>query len=177
MAELIEWEPVDTIAVGAIGEPGQRTFLIQARKDGALLSVHVEKEQVVILAAEADEFLDHLASDDLDQAELHGPPSTVPAGHEISPEQPLFRARLIGIGYDPDRHLILIELREHAVEEGELPPPIEESSGYVARLYATRAQMRAMAEQGVRCASAGRPPCPLCGFPINPEGHPCPRWN
>ena len=172
MTDLIEFDPVDDIGAGAFGVPGQRTFVIQARKGAATLSVLVEKEQVQLLASQATEFLDRIAEEDPEDAAT---PSGV-AGN-VTEDEPLFRARLIGIGYDPDRHLVLIELREDASDDDETPPPLEESEGRIARLYATRAQVRAMARSGTAAVQAGRPACPLCEFPMDPEGHICPRWN
>jgi uncharacterized repeat protein (TIGR03847 family) len=96
------------------------------------------------------------------------------------PTVPLFRARLIGLGFDPERELVLIELREHSSAEDEpesVVPADEEESGYVARLYATRPQVRAMAARSAAIVAAGRPPCPLCELPMDPDGHRCPRWN
>ena len=92
---------------------------------------------------------------------------------------PLFRARLIGLGFDPERELVLIELRERADDEAEddRPTTITEDEGYVARIYATRAQVRAMAARGIEAVAGGRPPCPLCEQPMDPSGHTCPRWN
>jgi uncharacterized repeat protein (TIGR03847 family) len=112
---------------------------------------------------------------------------------------PLFRARLIGLGFDPERELVLIELREHAADEDERAPdegdddgrpaegeladpererPLDiEEEGYIARIYATRPQVRAMAARGAVVVSSGRPPCDLCGQPMDPAGHRCPRWN
>jgi uncharacterized repeat protein (TIGR03847 family) len=99
----------------------------------------------------------------------------------------LFRARLIGLGFDPERELVLLELREHAADdddddEDDEPDPVvvdvePDDPGYVARIYATRAQVRAMAARGAEAVTSGRPPCPLCEFPMDPAGHQCPRWN
>jgi uncharacterized repeat protein (TIGR03847 family) len=170
--ELIEFDPVDDIGAGAFGEPGARTFVIQARKGQALLSVLVEKEQVRLLANEATQFLDRIAEEDPEDSVTESTDGT------ITEDEPLFRARLIGIGYDPERHLVLIELREAANDDDdETPPPPDESEGRVARFYATRAQVRAMARNGVEAVEAGRPRCPLCEFPMDPDGHVCPRWN
>ena len=173
MTEFIEFDPVDDIAAGAFGQPGERTFLIQARKGEAELSVLVEKEQVRLLATEATEFLDRIAQEDPE--DTAGSAATTGA---VAEDEPLFRARLIGIGYDPERHLVLIELREDASDDEEDPVvPPDEGEGHVARFYATRAQIRAMARNGVAAVEGGRPRCPLCDFPMNPEGHICPRWN
>jgi len=174
MTEPIEFDPVDMIGAGAFGVPGARTFVIQARKGGAKLSVLVEKEQVALLAAEAAQFLDRIADDEPEEQ-----PTAVEAqtSGPVEEDEPLFRARLIGLGYDPDRQLVLIELREDAIEEDEQPPAPETSEGHVARLYATRAQVRQMVAHGAAAVAAGRPRCPLCDFPMDPDGHVCPRWN
>lgn len=174
MAEVIEWDSVDRITAGATGDPGRRVFMIQACRGAETLSVLVEKEQVAILAAEATDLVERLVAEDpLDLPDMHD----LLGGGPVADAAPLFRARLIGLGYDSDRRTVLIELREHAVEEGELPPPLEESEGYVARLHATRQQVLMMTEAGAQAVASGRPACSLCGFPMDPEGHPCPRWN
>ncbi len=174
MNDHIEFDPVDAIGAGAFGDPGARTFVIQARKGDALLSVLVEKEQVALLAAEAEQFLDRIDEDNPD-APVEA--TTVIDCGPVEEDEPLFRARLIGIGYDPDRHLVLIELREDAADDEEPPPPVDDSEGRIARLYATRAQVRAMVAHGAASVDAGRPKCQLCDFPMDPDGHICPRWN
>jgi uncharacterized repeat protein (TIGR03847 family) len=181
--EIIELDDIDGLGTGAVGEPGKRAFYIQARTPSAQLTVLVEKEQVALLATEAVAFLDRIADD---FPEL---PLSVPAGAtELrEPTVPLFRARLIGLGFDPERELVLLELREHAADdddddEDDEPDPVvvdvePDDPGYVARIYATRAQVRAMAARGAEAVTSGRPPCPLCEFPMDPAGHQCPRWN
>jgi uncharacterized repeat protein (TIGR03847 family) len=149
--------------------------MIQARKGGAVLTVLVEKEQVALLANEASQFLDHLATEYPDD---NVPQFVEPGSGTVSEAEPLFRARLIGLGFDPERGLVLLELRENAPEEDdETPEDIEDAEGRVARLYATRAQVRAMVENGAQAVASGRPNCPLCDFPMDPDGHVCPRWN
>jgi uncharacterized repeat protein (TIGR03847 family) len=180
--EIIELDDVEALGTGAVGEPGKRAFYIQARTPSAQLTVLVEKEQVALLATEAVAFLDRIADD---YPEL---PFDVPnvATELREPTVPLFRARLIGIGFDPERELVLLELRERAADEedgaeGEVGA-VEtddgtDEGGYIARIYATRAQVRAMAARGTETVSGGRPPCPLCEQPMDPSGHQCPRWN
>ncbi len=186
MPDPIELDNVDALGTGAVGEPGQRAFYLQARSAEAQLTVLVEKEQIALLATEAVAFLDRIADDyPEDPISL---PVTAAALHE--PTVPLFRARLIGLGFDPERELVLIELRERTTsddeeEEDEAPGEAldfviddeEEGDGYVARIYATRPQVRAMAARGAEAVAGGRPPCPLCDQPMDPAGHRCPRWN
>ena len=176
MSEFIELDDVDSLGTGAVGRPGERAFYIQARTEGTQLTVLVEKEQVALLAAEAVAFLDRIADE---YPEL---PFDVPAVQTQlrEPTVPLFRARLIGLGFDPERELVLLELRERSSEEDEPPEDDDadaDAEGYVARIYATRAQVRAMAARGAEAVAGGRPRCPLCELPMDPDGHICPRWN
>jgi uncharacterized repeat protein (TIGR03847 family) len=195
----IELETVDSLGAGAVGDPGEREFFLQARTESAQLTVLVEKEQVALLATEAVAFLDRIAEDYPEGPDV--PTPVVPQAGLREPTVPLFRARLIGLGFDPEREMVLIELRERSSEdeeEGEaLAPPAEvdpvpelpdagtavadptdeDEEGYVARIYATRGQVRAMAAKGAEAVAAGRPLCPLCDMPMDPAGHRCPRWN
>ncbi len=173
---IIELDGVDSLGAGAIGEPGQRVFYIQADKRGNRLTVLVEKEQVALLAQEAVAFLDRIAED---HPEPPGESSALhPSAAQVNePAVPLFRARMIGLGFEPDRGLVLLELRENAEAEEDAPPPEDDDDGYIARIFATRAQIRAMAARGTDAVAGGRPPCPLCEFPMDPAGHVCPRWN
>ena len=227
----IEIHDADALAAGAVGEPGSREFYIQARTESASLTVLVEKEQVALLAAEAVAFLDRveseLAADTAGGLEPSGPGDDIDAAGTaslgaaidapipaaalaraalIEPTVPLFRARLIGLGFDPARQLVLIELRERATDDeededggaavgdatadetaaalaaaladpAEPDPGDEEGSGFVARIFATPVQVRAMALRGAEAVAAGRPPCRLCNAPMDPAGHRCPRWN
>ena len=196
----IELETVDSLGAGAVGDPGDREFFLQARTESAQLTVLVEKEQVALLATEAVAFLDRIA-EDYPEGSSAVPELVAPQAGLREPTVPLFRARLIGLGFDPEREMVLIELRERSSEdeeEGDTPtsaaeadpvpelpdagtavadPTDEDEEGYVARIYATRGQVRAMAAKGAEAVAAGRPLCPLCDMPMDPAGHRCPRWN
>ena len=183
MPDPIELDSIDALGAGAVGEPGQRAFYIQARSESAQLTVLVEKEQVALLAAEAVAFLDRIA-DQYPEDLITLPEATAELRE---PTIPLFRARMIGLGFDPERELVLIELREHSDDEDDdedydeddnpAPAAAERDEGYVARIYATRSQVRAMAAHGAGVVAAGRPLCELCSQPLDPAGHRCPRWN
>ena len=186
MDNVIELDRVDALGAGAIGDPGERVFYIQADKADARLTVVVEKEQVALLAAEAVAFLDRIGEEYPEEA---GESSTLhPSAAQVTePAVPLFRARMIGLGFEPDRRLVLLELRERAEDDEDededdvgAPEPADPAlpdEGYVARIFATRAQVRAMAARGAEAVAGGRPLCQLCNFPMDPAGHICPRWN
>ena len=178
---VVELDRVDALGAGAIGEPGERVFYIQADKADTRLTVVVEKEQVALLADEAVAFLDRIGEE---YPEEPGESSTLhPSAAQVTePAVPLFRARMIGLGFEPDRRLVLLELRERAKddeddEDATPPDPSIPDEGYVARIFATRAQLRAMAARGAEAVTGGRPLCQLCQVPMDPAGHICPRWN
>lgn len=170
MSEVIELDSVDVLSAGAIGQPGQRAFYIQAAKEDARLTVLVEKEQVALLASEALAFLDRVAQQH-PEPDDEVPPRIADVGLR-EPAVPLFRAQAIGIGFDPERQMVVLELREHGDDDSE-----HTDEGWVARLFATRGQVRTMAAAGKVAVTSGRPPCPLCDQPMDPGGHVCPRWN
>src|SRR5262249_33190157 len=149
--------------------------------ESAQLTVLVEKEQVALLASEAVAFLDRIA--DQYPEDMITLPDAVAELRE--PTVPLFRARMIGLGFDPERELVLIELREHSDDEDDdeddedevVAPAADQEAGYDASIYATRPRVRAMAARGAGVVAAGRPLCELCSQPLDPAGHRCPRWN
>ena len=144
----------------ALGEPGQRTFRVMA--DGAAGSavVWLEKEQLFQLSLGIQQLM----------AATGEREPTLPAPEPGSFNRiPLdFKAGKMAVGHDPRRQMFIIEA--HDVEEGD-----EETA--TLRLWATRGQALTFAEEGLRVCAAGRPLCPLCAAPMNPDGHPCPKMN
>lgn len=170
----MELDRVDKITAGAVGDPGERTFFIQARSGDQLVTVLVEKEQVELLAASILEILSNL-----DQETGEGPP--VEELELEAPLEPIWRAGRLSIGYAEARDLMLLELEEVVEgedEEGEQETqPTEEPEADRLRLWATREQMLALSRHGAAVAARGRPRCQFCGNPIDPEGHTCPAMN
>jgi uncharacterized repeat protein (TIGR03847 family) len=164
----MELEPVDRITTGAVGEPGERTFFIQARIGERLVTITVEKEQVELLASS---ILEILATVDEETGEG-------PGEDQLELEAPvdaLWRAGRLAVGYSEDRGLMMLELEEAVPEpesEGEETP-----EAATLRLWATREQMLALSRQGAAVAARGRPRCQFCGNPMDPEGHMCPALN
>ena len=91
--------------------------------------------------------------------------------HINPPVDPLFRVGEIGLGYDAESDLVVLVARE-ILEEGQ-----EADDANTVRFWCTREQVRALARWGIEVVSRGRPSCPQCGEPINPEGHFCPKKN
>jgi uncharacterized repeat protein (TIGR03847 family) len=169
--KLIELRPVGHITTDAIGPAGKRIFYIQGWKDDRTITLSCEKTQIQSLAVGVEQFLadvntkyadlpDASAEYDEDQMHVHPPLDT------------LFRIGQLGLGYDPEADLVALELREQL--EGEERKQDEQT---VVRFWCTRSQIRAMANWGLEVAARGRPLCPQCGQPIDPEGHFCAKKN
>ncbi|UCC62178.1 MAG: DUF3090 domain-containing protein [Anaerolineae bacterium] len=169
MAHLVcDFNPVDRITVGAIGPPGQRVFTLQASQGTRVVTLVFEKEQARALASGVLRLLDQLESDHAeDQRQVEA--ILVTQMHLHPPAEPEFRIGQMGIGFDEESDSIVILAYELADEEGQ-------DIG-VARFWTTREQARALAQHALEVVEAGRPSCPLCGEPMDPEGHFCPRGN
>lgn len=168
----MDLENVDKVTAGAVGEPGQRTFLIQAREGERTITILVEKEQVELLATS---ILEILATVGRETGE--GPPEEA---LELEPPlEPLWRAGRLSIGYAEDRDRMLLELQEYIEdadeEEPEPHPDLPEPAR--VRVWATREQMLALSRHGAAVAARGRPRCRFCGNPMDPGGHACPAMN
>src|SRR5215212_9072836 len=164
--------PVQHIIADATGEPGKRTFFIQARAGAQLISLVLEKQEVANLAISVLQMLEELAEKN---PEL--PPTVVKkkALFAESPVEPFFRVGQLMVGYDEDDDKIWIIAKALIVNEsGSIVDPDEDDVPAV-RFVATRDQMRALSDHALEVISKGRPTCPLCGRPIDREGHFCPR--
>jgi len=184
--KVYELNPVQAITAGAVGEPGHRVFYIQARTLDEIVTLIVEKEQVQMLARGVYQFLDEIDGKFPDKPESEEQ-AVGPLDLELrGPFEPNFRVAQMGLGYDGDAGMIVLVAHELAPAEsesetdpeiGELGPDPEAKPISIARFWATRAQMRAMADHALEVASHGRPICPLCGRPEDPDGHFCPKRN
>jgi len=167
--QIFDLNPVDRITSDAIGEPGKRVFYLQARQGRRLVTLICEKEHVAALAAAIDQVLLSLVEGNADA--VIEPDSVINRGMGLeSPLEPAFRVGRVNLGYDKDGGRLFIVAYE-LMEEGDDTPPS------VARFWATPAQMRALSIHGQEVVAAGRPICAMCGEPMDPEGHFCPRRN
>jgi uncharacterized repeat protein (TIGR03847 family) len=167
--QVFDLNPVDRITTDAIGEPGRRVFYLQARKGRQLVTVICEKEHVSALSIAIDQVLLSLVDNDVDA--VVEPDPAIDGGMDLEyPLEPVFRTGQVNLGYDQVSELLVIIAYELMDEE-------DESQASVARFWATQAQMRAFSIHGQEVVKAGRPTCAMCGEPIDPEGHFCPRKN
>ena len=165
---------VDRITADAIGEPGMRTFYIQARAGEQLVTVIVEKEQVELLARSVLELATDIPPDDV----LDDEPDDVALTLE-DPVDPRWRAGRLSIGFDDDQDRFLLEIDEYVpeVEDEDDPRSLLVEEPDSISLWASREQMLALARHGNAVAARGRPRCQFCGNPMDPEGHVCPAMN
>jgi uncharacterized repeat protein (TIGR03847 family) len=187
------FEPPERFVAGTVGEPGDRTFFLQARGGGRVISVALEKVQVTLLAEKLEELL--MEANKRFGVDL--PDAPVLAGHDNDPlDTPVdeeFRVGTLGLAFDVDTATVVIE----AIEAGEAEVEIElgdddtdvdeepdeddedEPDDDLDRLRVRLSPeaTRAFIDRARRVVAAGRPPCPLCGQPLDPAGHLCPRHN
>ncbi len=166
----IDIHPVTHITTDAIGQPGKRIFYIQGWQNERTITLIIEKIQIQSLAIGFEQFLTEIqekfptlpeASGDYVEDKMHIHP----------PVDPLFRVGEVGLGYDAENDLVVLVARELLPEEQNQ----EEAS--VVRFWCTRSQLRALCRWGMEVAAHGRPLCPQCGQPMDPEGHFCPKKN
>lgn len=158
---MTTFDDPEAFTTGAVGEPGARVFYLQACENDQVTSVKLEKQQVAALA----EYLGGLLHD------LPAPDDVPPAPELIDPGIPDWTVGTIGVAYDNDRDRIVI------VADELVPDDATEDDAESMRVAVTRAQVRALIDRAEALMAGGRPPCRLCGAPMDPEGHSCPRAN
>ncbi|HEX5596976.1 MAG TPA: DUF3090 domain-containing protein [Micromonosporaceae bacterium] len=177
--QVYAFEPPERFVAGTVGPPGERTFFLQARGGGRLVSVALEKVQVSLLAEKLEELL----------AEAHRrfglelpEPMTTEADNDPleTPVDEEFRVGTLGLAFDVDTATVIIEAIAVGEAEVELgadddEEPDEDLDRLRVRL--TPVATRQFIERARRVVAAGRPPCPLCGQPLDAAGHLCPRHN
>jgi len=177
---VFEYVEPQRFVAGTVGEPGHRTFYLQAHDGVRTTSVALEKGQVAVLAERLDDLLDGL----LRQSGGALPIPAVVTGEQLdneplaTPIEEEFRAVGLSLMWDDDVDRIVIEA--HSTDDSE-EEPAEATDPSVEpetlRVVLTGAAARAFATRAQSVVAAGRPPCPFCTLPLDPEGHICPRQN
>lgn len=177
---VYSYDPPDRFVAGTVGQPGERTFYLQASGAGRVTSVALEKVQVSLLAERLDELLDEVLRRSGGQAAV---PAAAPAS--LADDGPLdlplledFRVGAIALAWDRDDERVVIEAQEETESPVEpLTDDVPEDGPGVLRVRITAAMARAFSQRAMQIVSQGRPPCPLCGLPLDAGGHICPRQN
>jgi uncharacterized repeat protein (TIGR03847 family) len=181
-ARIYNFEHPDRFVAGAIGQPGSRTFYLQARDAGRVVSVVIEKVQVGLLAERLGALLTEVrerGANVPEEAEA-GQLDRAPLDEPISE---IFRVGTMTIVWDGDDETVALEARaiseqDEEIGEGETEDEDEvDLDADMLRVHLRPAAALAFAQRALEVVAAGRPPCPFCGQPLNPEGHICARRN
>lgn len=167
---VFDFDAPDRFVAGAVGEPGGRSFYLQARQGGALVSVGLEKSQVAALAGRLSELLDT----------VEGLAGELPAraGHDDRPlEAPtveLFRVGAMALAWDATSRQVVIEAQPLTEEGGFAEVPDQAPEGPdLLRVRVEAARARDFIRRAASLIAAGRPTCPFCGQPLEATGHFC----
>ncbi len=167
----------DRFIAGTVGQPGNRTFYLQAVQDKRVVSVLCEKQQVAMLAERVGALL-------VEVNRRFGTPlptetAVADSGPLVMPVDAEFRVGTMGLGWDSEAQTIVVELL--AVSDTEFDASVvlddAEEGPDAVRVFLTPESARQFATRSHRVISAGRPPCPLCDEPLDPAGHICVRTN
>ena len=178
MSESFEMVDPDYFTTGAVGAPGQRVFYLQGRQARTVVTLKVEKEQIAALA-------DYLAGMLAKLPEAGTVSGDLPL---LEPLEPAWAVGALGLGYDESADRLVVvanEATEREEEDGEeegseaaeAAQGDEADDGATARFLITRAQASAFVDRARALVRAGRPICPMCSQPKDPQGHICPRSN
>lgn len=175
---IFVFETPDRFVCGTVGDPGARTFFLQAVQGQRVVSVALEKVQVAVLAERMGAILAELERRGVTEL-----PESAPAGDDERPlDEPLreeFRVDTLTIAWDGDEDALLVEARsesEQAEEQPEVADDAEDGPD-VVRVRLAPDMALGFVRRSARVLAAGRPPCPFCGQPLDPTGHICPRKN
>jgi uncharacterized repeat protein (TIGR03847 family) len=176
---VFDYDSPERFDAGTVGEPGERTFYLQAVAGSRVTSVSLEKQQVAVLAERVEQLLDEVVRRSGGQAPV---PAVAPL--DVGDTAPLttpieedFRVGTMSLTWDGDAERVVIEcleVGEEPAEDVELEPGPE---ALVMRVSLTGAEARAFVKRAAAVVAAGRPPCPFCGNPLDPSVHICPRAN
>lgn len=174
---VYEFSWPDRVVIGTVGFPGARTFYLQVRDGKQIVSIALEKQQSALLAENIDEILDQLMT-------VEGNPFSIPTGTpiELVDNDPLesveeqFRTGAMSLGWDPTTAQIVIEAHPITDSDVNEDDSVDEVGGTVTEMLSVRMPVgtaRAFAMRTKEIVGAGRPTCPLCGYPMDPDGHVC----
>ncbi|MET7801367.1 DUF3090 domain-containing protein [Streptomyces decoyicus] len=187
--QVFFYDAPDRFVAGTVGLPGRRSFYLQATASGRTTSVVLEKTQVAALAERIDELLDEVVRRSGGNAPVPAvsPTELTDTAPLESPVEEEFRVGTMALAWDGEDERMIVEAQalveldadtdealadaeERLLQDDENGPPM-------LRVRLTGTMARAFAKRALEVVNAGRPPCPLCSLPLDPEGHVCPRQN
>src|SRR5438105_13238225 len=166
---IYELDPVDRIAIAAVGEPGQRRFFLLATGSGRTLTLGCEKGQIQALMVRLHQMLE---AQQIENPELA---ASEPAATEPPPGEPEWQIGEMGLGYHEARKMFVLVASQVVAGEAAEAQPADDAPS--VRFWLSHDQVIAVSKQVVSVLSAGRPLCPRCGLPMDPAGHPGPVKN
>lgn len=190
---IYSFDPPDRFVCGTVGRPGERTFFLQATRGSQVISVALEKAQVAVLAERMAALLTGLRERGVAVAQSVGGGSDFvqlaprPGADSAPLSEPvieLFRVGTLVLAWDAGRELVIVEAREMRGPLGEQDDDEDEELADdapdgpdVVRVHLPVDEAHAFVTRALAVVQAGRPPCPMCGAPLDPAGHFCPRRN
>jgi len=176
--QLFVFDPPERFVAGTVGQPGDRTFYLQASGDGRTVSVALEKVQVQVLAERLGELLEEVRRRGVGEVPAAVPRALEDTAPLDAPVEEEFRVSTMGLAWDGEDARVVVEALAPGDEEAEVEPLSDADEGPDAlRVRLTAEAAQAFITRAQRVVAAGRPPCPLCSLPLDPEGHVCPRQN
>jgi len=175
------FDPPERFVAGTVGRPGDRTFFLQARDGPRVVSIVLEKVQVAVLADRLGELLSELERRGVAAAAAAEKATSDDTGPLDEPLNEAFRAGTLTLGWDGEAERVLVEARAQSEDGEEIDPDEDddddEDGPDLLRVRISADAARSFVARASRVVGAGRPPCPLCGAPLDPQGHICPRRN
>lgn len=177
--QVFVFDPPERFVAGTVGQPGDRTFYLQATGAGRTVSVALEKVQVQVLAERLEELLEEVRRRGAGDVPVAAPTELEDTAPLDAPVEEEFRVSTMGLAWDGEDARVVVEALAPAdSEEAEVEPLTDADEGPDAlRVRISAEAARAFIQRAQRVVAAGRPPCPLCALPLDPDGHVCPRQN
>jgi uncharacterized repeat protein (TIGR03847 family) len=184
MTESFDLRDPDRFTAGTVGPPGQRVFYLQAVQDGQCVTLRLEKQQVAALC-------EHLSGMMADLPDVEAEEGDDDVWSLVEPVESAWTVGAMGVAYEQrdDRivlvaeELVVVTIDDDDFDEDDLDMldiddlDLDEPEPATARFHLRRSMVPGFIRHGLTLTAAGRPDCELCGRPMDPAGHPCPRLN
>lgn len=163
---IYELDPVERIAIAAVGQPGARRFFLLASGSGRTLTLGCEKSQVQALLLRLQQMME---TQGIEKPETPSEPG------QLVPGEPEWQIGELGLGYHEARRMFVLVASQGATGEAAEPAAADDAPS--VRFWLSHDQVVTFSKQAEAVLAAGRPLCPRCGLPMDPAGHPCPVMN